>query len=516
MKLEIARRLFQQFDPDEALGVDDQQLYSARSAAIADRFLRELRFSTGHRFLLVGARGSGKSTELARLYHTMQRRASQGDIRRTTILLDLSRQFWVQRLGAGQVLFLVALAILRAALAASGGQARDWLSGPGETLGHTLERAYLAIVDGAEALDIADLLEQLAIVTPAATDEHPAANRRRSPGSPASGAARDRFILPGRSKILAPGDGGTRALHQALREVLAVARATAGHQPFLVLVDGLDRVAETDLPFVQLDRQPVVQLASRLDTHLASHGPSTLDAGHHLAELFAPGILSAPGFPDIDLVYTAPPCLAGSHGLAALGSLGGPDLGRDFRALRLGLFNIVRRDGGRDQDEIEAMRSLLDRRVNAAGLRSNAVWPGGDLRHPSIDRIIEQSGGLPRDLVQLVRRAVVRSDPAHKRLQVADLEASNRERAREYLLRIDLDIERLLLETWQSQQRPGDPSGKPLVSRLQADNLILSYTNGRAWFLPHPMVMPILRERFPAEFERLAGPSHGRRQDGYG
>lgn len=469
MKIEIAQQLHRLFDPDKALGVADQEHHVSRSGSVANAFRRELRYSSGHRFILVGAAGSGKSSELARLYHTMQ-----SDTQRVTISFDLSRQFWVEQLSAGQALFLITLAILRAA---SQGDA------PGDQTVHHLHdhlaRAYMAIVDGVDTLDadtITGLIRNIAVVAPGQKPGRKT-DRKTDRQSPTGDAGRPdapapRFVLPGRGKFLAPGDPGTQVLHRTLRDVLLAVRQTFHHRPLLVLVDGLDEVHD--------DRR--------------------------LGELFTPGVLSAPCVDDIDLVFTAPPSLDPHAGLESH-----RHVRREFRALRLGLFNIVRRDGSRDHDEIEAMRSLLDKRVNAAGLRSNAVWPGGDLRHPAIDRIIEQSGGIPRDLVRLVRRAIVRSDPNQKRLQVADLEASTRERAKQYLLRVDLDTERLLLDTWQSQQRPGDP----VIHDLLESNLILSYDNGRAWFLPHPMVMPVLRERFPAEFERLAGMGYGRKQSTY-
>ena len=107
---EISQRLFHAFDPQRPLRQDTEALYVPRSEEpAADQLASELRFNGTHRFLLAGAVGSGKSTELFRMFRTLQ-----DDARYVTVLLDLFEQFRVDSLSAGQVVFLIALAVLRA------------------------------------------------------------------------------------------------------------------------------------------------------------------------------------------------------------------------------------------------------------------------------------------------------------------------------------------------------------------------------------------------------------------
>ena len=439
MEFSVSQKLFQVFDPEKALEAGDSALYVPRAESVVDEFLSEIRFPGGHRFVLVGAIGSGKSTEMARLHQKMAR-----DAGRVTILLDLFKQFRVDELAAGQVVFLVALTVLRAA---------NLDDETEKTLIGQLQKTYMGIVDRADRrdLNVGKLLKGLAVVV-GGIAAGPAGAAAAMGAAAATEALDLRLALPGRGRDLQANDPMAIELHHALQDVLVRARKSVDGKRFLVLIDGLDKIG----------------------------------AEPQIRDLFCTGVLSAANVEGIDLVYAAPPSLIFQAGFG---------VGTGFRALRLDLFNIFMRTGGLNPQEIEAMRTLLDRRVHEAGLRNDDVWPDGDIEHSAVDRIIIASGGLTRDLIHIVRRAVVVASRAEedKCLRVEDLEAGIAKRAEEYLLKLNLDIDELLRDTWRTRRRPGGA----LVPALLNDNLILYYDNGQPWCHPHPMVMPTLRERFP-------------------
>lgn len=445
------QRLFEKFDPQRPLREEDRDLYVQRAESVVEELVRQLRFDGVHRFALVGAVGSGKSTELFRAFEQQRTVA-----RYVTVLLDLYAQFKVDDLTPGQVLFLVALSVLHAA---------GLTEKNDKKLFDELRKAYLDIVEGAKPaeLKVGKLLQGLATIV-AGVALGPEGAMAANVAGAMAGAADLSVSLPGRGKPLRPNETSTRRLESALKEAVAAAREATGGKRFIVLVDGLDKVRAHERVF----------------------------------DLFCGGVLAAPGVHGLDLVYTAPPSVAFEVGLR----------GGGFQVLRLGVFNLFRKDGRLREPEVDAMRALLSLRVHAAGLDAGAVWPDGDVRHPSVDRIIEASGGITRDLVQIVRRAVVRAsgDERDVTLSAADLDGAIEDFAKEqYLLRLDLGIEDDLRKAWIEKQRP---DGNRIPSLLN-DNFLIYYENGQPWCRPHPLVMPRLRERFGEEIDAGgAGAAH--------
>jgi len=85
-------------------------------------------------------------------------------------------------------------------------------------------------------------------------------------------------------------------------------------------------------------------------------------------DLFCSGLLSCPDTAGLDLVYAAPPSLRHQVGFGG---------GTGFDILRLGPFDIVRRDGTDKLPQLQSLRDMRVRRIDAAGCRADDVLPGG-------------------------------------------------------------------------------------------------------------------------------------------
>jgi len=432
---DLSQRLFHAFDPVQPLRRGSERLYVPPSASVVDEFVEEARFAGPHRFLLAGALGSGKSTEL----HQVLRRLEDDD-RYVSILLELSGSFDVRTLFAGQVLFLVALAIL-----ATAGEVPKGLK-------KRLREAYLGIVEGEEAgqLDLRKLIAGLATFV-AGVAAGPAGKAAAQAAGKAVEAVEGRLPLPGKGRALDPQDPRTRRLDEVLEETLRTARKAAGGRRVLVLVDGLDKV--------------------RLE--------------ERIRELFCSGVLCCPDVAGLDLVFSAPPSLRFEVGYGG---------GAGFSMLHFGLFDVFRRDGTPNEEAVDAMYDVVRRRIGYAGVDPADVLPGGAERGPAETRAITMSGGVVRDLMHILRRAVVHASRREegRELTADDLEAGIARRALDYVYRLNLEWEELLWRAWVERQRPGGHEGDLLLN----ENLILTYDGGAPWCRPHPMVMARLEERF--------------------
>ncbi|MEZ4266189.1 MAG: hypothetical protein R3F39_07405 [Myxococcota bacterium] len=431
--------LFTAFDPQQPLRRDTAGLYVPRAGSVTEELMEELSFSGPRRFLLAGAVGSGKSTELYRFLQQME-----GDARRVTLLVDLFAQFDVRALTAGQVVFLVATAILGSS-GASGAQSR--------ALEERLARVYRGLVEDEQhaEIDLAALLSGLATAVAGIALSVPAAAAATAAGALASAAA-PRLSLPGSGRPLPPNAPQARELIDLLRDVVQLARERSGKR-LLVLVDGLDKVRDEE----------------------------------QIRDLFCSGVLSCREVNSLDLVFSAPPSLRFQVGFSG---------GEGFQMLRLGLFGIIHRDGSMEPSAYDSMWEVLRRRIISANLDPAKVLPGGDRRDSTVDVAIEQSGGLVRDFMHIFRRAVVKTgDEAGSSLRPEDIDAGIQRRRLEYLDLLDLGRENLLIETLKTKQRPGGDE----VDHLLNDNLILIYDNGAPWCRPHPMVLSRLEQRSTEE-----------------
>ena len=319
-----------------------------------------------------------------------------------------------------------------------------------------LEDAHSGLVKGADAssaLDWTKLLEGLAVFVGGIAGGPVGAAAAKGVAL-ASHALSGKVTLPGRGRTLSPDDTRIRVLCDVLNEVTERARQATGKQ-LLVLVDGLDK--EVD--------------------------PA------RIRELFGSGVLASPAVGGLDLVAACP--------ISAMFEVEHTDL-RGFTAERLDLFDVLSLDEERRRDALTRMFDVLERRIRYAGLTPERVLPGGGRIGEVEARVLGMTGGVLRDLMLVVRRAIVHAvmeerDPEQDGLSAQDLDAGIRGQREDYLRRVDLDDEELLRRTWLEGNRPGGNRAKLLFNR----NIILAYRNGsEPWYRPHPMVVGRLRRRF--------------------
>ena len=435
MEKETAQRLYHAFDPAEPLRTATASRYVAREDSVVHEFRQHLEFIDDHRFLVAGPVGSGKSTELFRMYAEMQQ-----DTSRVTVLLDLVAQFDVNALSAGQVVFLVAIALLKSVPSA-----------PPELL-RELESTYLGMVhpDDRRTLDLSGLLGGLGTFVAGAVGGGLAADAAKA-ATDALKTVDLRTSLPGKGFAFDKNDPRAHQLTVVLGKVLRHVRKVSNRR-HLVLLDGLDKVRGKD----------------RID------------------ELFCSGLLACTGVQGLELVCAAPPSLRFDVGYK--GRTGFTEM------LRLGLFKVFQRAGGTHEDGLTRMHEILERRIRDAGQDPEVILPKDAGGRRSGHRALVQSGGLVRDLMHIIRRAAMSaSHQTEVGLTDSDLVQAVRKRALDYLDSLNLGRERLLYETFMQKQRPeGDE-----VDLLLNDNLILTYDNGSPWCRPHPLVMDHLRLRYP-------------------
>ena len=247
--------------------------------------------------------------------------------------------------------------------------------------------------------------------------------------------------LGGSARPTKDGDPDLERLQAAVDAVLV---EVAAYRPPVILVDGLDKIQEL---------RPIRDLFS----------------GSQLLSL-----------PQAPVIYTGPITLM-------LATEWQQVAGRFHRAR---LTNVVARRPNLphvqvDDDKIAAGVAALEE-VVAHRLRRLSLVPEDIFAAESLARLIEASGGLLRDLIQLVNRAIrwcLRHDAGEITAQAVD--EALIELRREYEITLNgKRVEELLYVA-----RNGEPSGNGEVSaELLLGGYVLPYANGRVWFAPHAIL----------------------------
>lgn len=396
--------------------------------------------------LLIGATGTGKSTELARLAE--QRMAQEAAP--LVALLRLQDQTTPEELSAPQVLFLLGVAALKAA----GHE-------PPNERKNALQAAYRDVVvpvEGSNAeVNLTDVKERLGLALASAVKTaHPVA------GGIMEGVARTarHLPLPGRGLKLGSNDAPVIRLADAVNACMAWTESVVG-RPLELFVDGLDRL--------------------------------NLSSGR---EVFGTGVLS---LPSSAVVYAAP--------YTVLLDEEGNSLEKHYDMLPVGNFPVFKRqpDGEHNPDGFASMRELVQLRLKAAGVHADQVFEGGLGTEGPVDQMIEASGGLPHQLVWIwdkaIRLGLVGANVARLRIGSVEIKAAIHELEERYVTRLRGSQISIVLETWRTQRKP-EADGS---DRLVFNNFVLAYPNGYPWFRPSPLLIPWLKEEFPNELLWLAG-----------
>jgi hypothetical protein len=437
------RKIYAAFDPTARVEFDEADLFVGRPGTIAMSIVDDLRLGLEPqgKWVVCGAMGSGKSSELVEL-------ARRLDESHAVIGLDLPRSVTrVELLQPAEVLYLIGLAAIRTA--------RDrWQQDIAAPLVDELHESFKPLLgQHARAIDPREILQGVALLTAhvasAATGAGPAVV------GAVTGAARAvASVLPGKATLQrgTPLGGSTRPavegdpdIERLCAAVNAILEELAQTRQPIVLVDGLDKIQELKV----------------------------------IRDLFSGNrLLSLPRAP---VVYTGPITLMLGTDWQATGGF--------FRRERL--TNVVVRIPGLpgisiDSQKVEAgaaaMREVVSRRLRRVDLGVDDLFTPN-----SLDKLVVSSGGLLRDLIHLVQRAVrwcIRSKSIEKISELAADEAIL-ELRREYEITLNTRRVDELLHV----ARVGEPSGdKDVSSELLLTGYILPYANGRVWFEPHPIL----------------------------
>jgi len=431
------RTLYQRFDPEGEPADPTWRADRSRSPArdILERL--ELDFGSG-KFLVVGTVGSGKSTELARL-------ADERGRKTFVVRLDLVQHFdrvvndpaALQRIKSWEVVFLVALAVVRAAHDRLGFDfVKDSLP--------ELQRAWDAaagsseVADASEAsVDVWKLAQSMVLV--ASSIGGPGVVGAAGAGMVALNAVADvKWRLPiGKARrALADQDEAVQSVLAATNTVLSQLRHRMG-QPVLVALDGLDRIeARESVRALFIDSA----ILSHLDCHSVICGPFALRHDNDLVRV--------KGF-DVKVLVNEP-------------------------VLDKAAPRTTRGDG----------IAFLER-VYAARTRD---LPADLVPTELISDLAYYSGGSARDFVKLVRDAAAQAAIARvERVSRAHLDAALREQR--LLLEAGLNTGSIaVLQSVMDDPQHRLPDDRHVPELLHSRKL-LPYPDGSEWFFPHPLLL---------------------------
>lgn len=435
MNREQANRLAPFFD---AMAPADPNLYVPRPDPPITALRKAWAFGPAHaqHCLLVGALGSGKSTELAQLAREI---AQQPDPPLVS-LLGLQRQLDPGQITAAQVLFLLGVASL--ALAPTRAPA---------DITRDLATAYTDIVEGSGSSkpDVGELVARVAVLAGglANASGHPFVSALAAGvGGLAKGVKPPRLPLPGRGLRLSANQTPVTNLAEAVAEAMTWTRTQYANTPLAFFVDGLDKL-----------------------------DPGSVD------EIFGAGVLSLSPCP---VVYAAP--LALRYTIKSMG------LEPHYSFLTVHNFQVFdelhhdrRNPGG-----VRAMRELVGKRLEAAQLDASTIFADGLCEHGLVDDAIEMSGGVSQTLLGLLdsalRSAVIQmqSSSSEALIDRPILDAAIESARKALALRVrpsQLDILRRVRDT--AQRPEGDTADELLYY-----NVVLAYPNDPAWFRPSPLL----------------------------
>ncbi len=431
------KRLYNLFDPTKRLELTDRDLYVTRPGAVAEDIARDLRdgLEPERKWVVCGSMGSGKSSELVHL-------GARLDNTSTVVGLDL----WdsvarIDLIEPAEVLFLIGAAAVRTA--------RDLLDHEiDDKLAVRLINAFHGLLaDDDHTIDVARLLQGVALFT-AGLAAPGVASAAKGVTDATAGLLGDKARialtrspkLGGLTRPVREGESDFERLRDAVDDILLDLRAL---RPVVVLVDGLDKVRE--LPAIR-----------------------NLFTDHRILAL-----------PAAQVVYTAP--------ITLMVATEWQPTGAAFKRARLTNLVIRRPDLEwvtiTDEDlavSRRAMLSIVERRVGRLGLGLEEVFEPG-----CADELVEASGGLIRDLVQLVNRAVRKAFQSNApRVGRAMTAAAVEEIRKEF--EVTLNTRRV--EELRHIGEQGEPSGGESSNELLLGGYVLPYSNGRAWFAPHPIL----------------------------
>ncbi len=146
-------------------------------------------------------------------------------------------------------------------------------------------------------------------------------------------------------------------------------------------------------------------------------------------------------------------------------------------------IKLRKRDGNRYQPGWDMLAEIIGRRMSLHLIDEAAV-----------ERLVELSGGVPRELVSLAKDACSNARARRgERVKPQDVERAASALRNHYRRMLTLEEYR---ELWQVHKDPRKLHTNNPVSQGLIHNLsLLEYRNDEAWWDIHPIVMPLLEER---------------------
>lgn len=440
------------FDPRQPLDTANvDKLYALRPKSAAELIVDELKYretSEGALFLLCGSRGSGKTSELARIHRLVadERILVELDLQ-NALPTPLSTASLVIALGFAGLLLVQAWSKNRSN--ASYDSAKNKFQ---EALNGLSEDASRG-----GRLDVGKILEGLGGVLAAAGlafGVAPGVIMGSTAAALAKGLQLQWNTDTTRNALTAP-EGARIRVATAVNYVFESLRDLSG-RPVLILADGLDKLS---------DQRQLVQVLN---------DPKLFD------EL------------DIPLVLTGPINLLHSTEFNALRNIACP----------APLYNLVVHDHKTDDTPdlsppgIATLENLLQRRCLQYSLPER--W----YEDSAIRKMATASGGSARDFIELVRNA---AKLAAKQKEAIITNAHADEAIKDLRHFLQLPLNDHAVKQLKNVLRTMRASADPECEKLLFNNYILCYPNGDLWYRPHEALVEWLNAQ---QLDESDGESH--------
>jgi Cdc6-like AAA superfamily ATPase len=423
------------FDPRQPLGPENvDKLYAPRPKSAAEQIVEELEYretSEGALFLLCGSRGSGKTSELARIQRLVAEKR---------ILLELDLQNALPN-PLSTVSLVIALGFAGLLLV------KAWVTDTRRTTRYTdAEKKFQEALNGLSEetpqggkLDVGKILEGLGTTLAAAGVAlalTPVAIMGGTAAALAKGLQLHWNTATTRSAVTAS-EGVRIRVASAVKFVFDTLHELSG-RPVLILADGLDKLS---------DQSQLVQVLNE------------------------PKLFDELGIP---LVLTGPVNLLHSTEFNALRNI----------AIQAPLYNLVVHDPnatpGVSPPGIGTLEDLLHRRCLQYGL------PQGWYEESAIREMATASGGSIRDFIELVRNA---AKLAAKRKEAIITDAHADEAIKDLRIRLQLPLNEHAVKQLKGVLRTMRVTADPECEKLLFNNYILCYPNGDLWYRPHELLV---------------------------
>lgn len=428
------RRLYKVCDPKERLHIDEMNLFVERSDSIARKISSTLNagYDEQGKWVICGSVGTGKSTELTRLAELL---AGSHLIVGVDLWRAAAR---IDEVSAAEILFCIGAAAIRTAANRFGHQVDPQLK-------KHLEKTFAGLLDQRHNIAVADLIEGVTLL--AFDLLAPGAGSAAKAGLHATKAVTGSPMVPvgrpalgGLTRPVKDGDPDLDALVWVVDRILIdVSQIRAP----LVLVDGLDKLTKID----------------SIRTLFAT--------SRTLAKPRAPLVYTGP----VTLMLAAEWSAAANHfERARLTNLivAGPTVSTRHVSPEL----VV---AGRS-----AAREIIARRCASASVDITTAFS-----NEALDLLITKSGGLTRQLLQLVREAAKLA--GMDGLTTVDLRIAARA-AEEWRKEFEITMTGIRREELEYIEAHGEPRGGQVSHELLLWNYAIPYANGDMWFAPNPLI----------------------------